>query len=412
MRTRSRSSVSPSIMITQRIYNPVTHVLYSTNYNTAPAKTSVEEITDETHKGPPWTSGGPLLLNRLVLEREVTHTHGEVYYNSYTSTEGTFGATFVGPYSVPTSPYYDTAALTALGTEGWRRYGPLRPNMDLNQTIAELRKAGTEFRQMGNQLKTFLLNMDRLWKTVRGAARLHLMIQFGVLPIIQDLFKLKKSYEFTRKRIAYIRKMNGKPVRVGGPLRDYKKREESVVLDYGGYEPSVSTLAWHVSPFQKNWSKETTRKVWFKGRCSFYLPVEDTPAWRARMYLQQGLGINLSLLGILRTIYQVTPWSWLADWFVNTGDILANYVSSRNNGIVYDYAYVMDHEIYKVTNELPIMRLKNTTEVFRLRSSTTREFKLRHAASPFGFGLSMPDDLSDWQKSILLALGIAKAKAW
>jgi hypothetical protein len=111
-------------------------------------------------------------------------------------------------------------------------------------------------------------------------------------------------------------------------------------------------------------------------------------------------------------VWQLMPWSWLADWFSNTGDVLNNLVHDSEDNLVADYAYINGKQVavttYEVTGSLlngrddqgsPAPIPVHVAEVHR------DVFFRRIAASPYGFGLDLPD-FSARQIAILVALGI------
>jgi hypothetical protein len=111
-------------------------------------------------------------------------------------------------------------------------------------------------------------------------------------------------------------------------------------------------------------------------------------------------------------LWNLQPWSWLADWAFNVGDILAN-VSSFSDGVVMQYGYLMrETEIIKEIR-IPSGIWRRTGPVTWVRASDPftvtigSHVKTRVAASPFGFGLNS-ESFTERQWSILLALGMSK----
>lgn len=120
----------------------------------------------------------------------------------------------------------------------------------------------------------------------------------------------------------------------------------------------------------------------------------------------------LEFLGLELTpdvVYNLTPWTWMLDWFTNLGS-LVNYTSNfglSNN--VLNYAYFTQHittqrgaflwspPISTVARKGATMIREETTEV------------VREQASPLGFGASWPT-LTQSQLDILTAFGITRPR--
>jgi peptidoglycan/xylan/chitin deacetylase (PgdA/CDA1 family) len=152
---------------------------------------------------------------------------------------------------------------------------------------------------------------------------------------------------------------------------------------------------------------ETTRVVkrYFKGAFTYYLPSDyesRNKVEEAAFYLDKILGLQLTP----EVLWNLTPWSWAADWVGNFGDVLANVSDYATDGLVLRYGYMMEHSISKVTYTIPdIPALGGRT----LTQTHFREVKKRVPATPFGFGLTF-DSFSTKQKAILAALGITKVR--
>lgn len=360
---------------------------------------------DETNAGPPYLTGGDLKIQHAKFSAQSTgwgpvcYWHYKTWGSIYPDWRSKLGTPYPG---LKNSPGLSETYLTALGTEGWRRYKPLRPHMDLNQSLAELRDIKRSFIGVKSALKDLLNG-----KYLRSLASMHINWQFGIKPVLSDLINLESAHRFTKKRIAYIIRNNGKAVRRGGPLRNISRNIadnsgnvrgglclslNTNVLRDGGYADRTETL-----------SEE--QKIWFEGKFGFYIPVTNSPEWRQKMLIRQGFGINTSLPGILRTIYQATPWSWLIDWASSTGDILANFVAIQSDGIYAEYAYVMATESETLDIQASL-NLKNYGDQ-PCSLKWTYEWKHRRKATPYGFGIDTTE-FTPWQVSILVALGISR----
>lgn len=112
-----------------------------------------------------------------------------------------------------------------------------------------------------------------------------------------------------------------------------------------------------------------------------------------------GLDLDPSL------VYELTPWSWLVDWFSSAGDSIANMCEDPADNLVADYAYVMGSKV--VRDDIRVTGKTVNGQSYYTTQTYLTEVKMRTAATPYGFYAITPD-LSDRQVSILAALGITK----
>jgi hypothetical protein len=120
----------------------------------------------------------------------------------------------------------------------------------------------------------------------------------------------------------------------------------------------------------------------------------------------------IDLLGLRLTpevIWELTPWSWMIDWFSNIGTIVRNLSTLGLSNAILNYAYTTvrwrntSTAWAKPVSNSSIKYGGNFIQVERL------DAKVRRAASPFGFGTDL-DQLSAGQWSILVALGLARQR--
>jgi hypothetical protein len=112
-------------------------------------------------------------------------------------------------------------------------------------------------------------------------------------------------------------------------------------------------------------------------------------------------------------LWNLQPWTWLADYFVNFGDVLSNISAFTSDGVVMKYGYIMREQEIRKEIFFPrgVWRRTGTstwtpaTDPFSV--TLTSHSKTRVKASPFGFGLN-PESFTEGQWAILLALGLSK----
>lgn len=149
-------------------------------------------------------------------------------------------------------------------------------------------------------------------------------------------------------------------------------------------------------------TKRTYRKVWFSGAFTYPPPG---PGWRGRLQeLDRVYGIKPGL----DTAWELVPFSFVADYFFNFGDVMSNLNAFTSDGLVMPYGYVMCHTIYDydITWEGGVYKQPGVLTPVQLSANLVIEMKQRQAATPFGFGFD-PGSVTARQWSILAALGIS-----
>jgi len=150
----------------------------------------------------------------------------------------------------------------------------------------------------------------------------------------------------------------------------------------------------------------TTDEIWFRSRMKYWIPELDADrakdVWSSELLRRlYGLELTPALL------WELLPWSWLADWFGAFGSWWANYSYQTYDNLAAKYAYIMrKRRILTLYDQKQPM---NGGPGVSLSALTVAESKERAAASPYGFGLDWPD-FSESQQLILLALGISRIR--
>jgi hypothetical protein len=149
-------------------------------------------------------------------------------------------------------------------------------------------------------------------------------------------------------------------------------------------------------------SEHRFERKWFEAEYIYYLPTGNSINDKVRRYgsyARKLLGVTLSP----EVLWNLSPWSWAADWFANTGDVMHNISALGTDGLVIRHAYVMHHTGLVTVDEGDFNGLKQ----YRQKRVNVQETKSRLGASPFGFGLT-DADLTLKQKAIITALGLSR----
>jgi hypothetical protein len=316
------------------------------------------------------------------------------------------------------------------GAEAWNKFKPGKPRADLAQFIAEakdvprmLKTTALGFATLYKELRSSV-NPKRVYqnalgqyrrsgrsisrRNLRGIGNQYLNTQFGWVPFLNDLRKFYMIYKDMETELKELRARNGKWTNVGGTVH---LEESTSSTDYVGCltKPAMNSMMIRTYPATPNQPpcKRTVKrsdyqKVWFRGCFRYYIPDIGTAKWerRAKRAL---FGSNVTP----QLIWELTPWSWLIDWFTNVSSILESLDNGLAENLAAKYAYLMGHTrtVFEVTARHYIPSSGYQT----LKYEYLLERKGRGQASPFGFGLDGGVN-SPYRASILGALGLSRIR--
>lgn len=384
---------------------------------------------DATHPGPPYVTGGGLTIFKGGAPNVYVQHKGEYIgsdyrpgLNIYSHYTGGFWPNSYGSMTIPSS---DIANMGLSGTYGpsygaglsygsaaYNRFKPKINSADLGQTLGEIRETLP-------MLKTTARGYHDFWKSLGGSkdvfgpksvADHFLNHSFGWVPFLRDMVNTYITYKTTADKLRRLRQNNGKWSMHGGTVEQIQSQGEfSTREDMAGYvypalptaffDPTAAAAGKGVS---STCHTEYYSKVWFEGRFRYYIPWlgEDDTTYKQIVNRVQLYGARVSPT----LIWKVTPWTWLADWVTNAGDVISN-AEDNFFGLASLYAYVMRHTYYRVVNSSTIRLKAGPVNCVWFQEVVT---KTRNGASHFGFGLDELD-FNNSQIAILAALGVSRA---
>jgi len=234
----------------------------------------------------------------------------------------------------------------------------------------------------------------------------YLNLEFGVKPLISDIRATAKAANESAKIREQLKRDSGRLVR-----RRYEFPIVETVVNQSGtgfYSwPGMDTLMYSQTG---TWSstRTTTKKTWFSGAYTYYYNegsnLSDRMA-RTEQHLNKMLGLRLTP----SLIWELSPWSWLADWKTNAGDVISNISALSRDGLLLRWGYVMQE--LTITDSYYANVYPWNGGVIRPEQHFQTRVKKRIQATPYGFGLD-PDwrDFSPRQLAILGALGITRGR--
>lgn len=357
------------------------------------------------------------------------------------------GGTFSGTNPIPgQSPrvYKDLEILTGGNYQGF--YVPSRGNLDAYAQAIWGKAAPTtevfnlaaflgELREgLPGIIPALLKKKSHQLKSVGDD---YLNVQFGWKPFLSDLQNAAKALAMASSALnapvnPLHRRRQSQPVMVGndysqtkafsvgstalpkvdtGTLTGLARLDSIIRTDYPDWQYTNSTTNLQGDVWN---GQALNSSMWFEGEF-IYLPKIgfDDKNFFDRLDALLAKDITPSVL------WELTPWSWLLDWFLKIQDSLYANEIAFSNRILSTYAYAMERieathvnvvsNIRVRTDSLPMyvgsyVGPKSWQAVYKTSS------KRRIRANPFGFTVNPTTALNVAQMGILGALGLTKTR--
>jgi len=237
----------------------------------------------------------------------------------------------------------------------------------------------------------------------------HLNIQFGIKPLIGDLEKTALGVLRAAKTARQYIRDSDRLVRRKATLLE---TNETAIGYYGG-TPAIArrygeivASDFFVGPYgSTHVADEVRQRVTFSGAYTYH--VAQGMDFLAKLDRYEALANKA--LGVRfdpNVAWQLTPWSWLVDWFADAGSFVQNVNALANDSLVMKYGYVMHETVSTRTRTLQVQPYEVGPSVLWTTNEYTR--KLRHRATPYGFGLDV-GTFSPRRWAILGALGLTRS---
>lgn len=301
----------------------------------------------------------------------------------------------------PTLSVYSLTSLLAAGTTAIARTIPTNPVASAGQFIGELYNDGVPSIIGSGLLKSRL-------KQYREYGSEYLNYQFGWVPFINDLLKFAEAVKHSDEYLQQLKRDSGKNVRRRYTFPTVSTTTQS--NDGGGppySSPALPTSCVDGSVTQGNRTTTTidTMDRWFSGCYTYHIDLgRDTLSNIHRCAQEANKLFGIALTPEL--VWQLTPWSWAADWVSNIGDVIHNISAFQQDGLVLRWGYIMEKSVKEVTYTLSDYKLRDYGPIYlRQTFGTTRKVRLK--ATPYGFGLNIAG-FTPRQWAILVALGISR----
>lgn len=363
-----------------------------------------------TEKAEMWSNYGPMVRSGFYFSTNFPW--------SWSLQQGPLTlAGFEHPLSLSTSQEItdNDALLFALGGTAISRVRPGKPAANLATAIGELKKDG-----LPSVIGSLYARSKNIRDVFRNSGNEYLNAQFGWVPLLKDLNDVCQVVTSTRQLLQAHEKQLNKLLKrtyrfdavrdttegLSSPMSSYEihPAQQGGVFSYCRF----GTTTGNQVPIE---TKHSVTKSHFSGGFRFYYPEIDT-ALNALMEFEHDANTLLGTRLDPEILWNLAPWTWLIDWFVNFGDVIGNLSAIISDGLVIQYAYLMQEQV--VTQEITLPRGLFTRQLTGMRPDNlpftlVRKYtrKRRVKASPFGFGLT-PEMFTPQQWAILAALGISR----
>lgn len=310
--------------------------------------------------------------------------------------------------------------LETWGTSAIKQTQPTAPHANVAQLMAEsvmdLPKIPFIFLKRTWLAKgdpTFRAERD-LKKTSRDVGGEYLNQQFGWIPFVRDLTKYLHAVVNTNKILTDY--MNGS----GGAPKQWHQNPVTTVVK--SVESGEFSAAPNGSMFL-NWNSEHGERLFVPGSAKSYTHQIHTYGWKfsgAYSYLfpegttfidnmrrfEQNANVLLGTRITPELIWELTPWSWLIDWWAQIGSfITVNSRFQQSDNLVLQYGYLTAFSAQRTLCTAEITARTGQ----RISFNTLYESKRRErvAATPYGFAVNL-DMLNAQQLGILAAFGASR----
>lgn len=218
------------------------------------------------------------------------------------------------PFTTSTDGEYATTLLA--------RTNPSKPTVDVPTFVGELRDIPGMIKRWGDILvrsKRRGFGGQNIGNAGALSAHSYLTWQFGLAPMISDL---RKSLEFQASVAKRVKELEN--LKKNGLYRRLRLDNVSATSSFNSVVHSSGAF------LNASFAKTTALDIsgFVKWKPTDALPQTDEDMHRLAMKAVYGMTLDFS------TAWNLLPWSWLIDWFSNTGDFISlnrNLVSASHS---------------------------------------------------------------------------------
>lgn len=374
-------------------------------------------------------TGHPFVLRHAVTHQDLVKTV------KYGNTPNVIRGVRIFPLSLPSDPSFPSAGsaptknywtgTAAFGQEAISRVAPTPSIFNGSQFLGELREGLPS-------LPLISLLKGRVKDFLKNTGGEYLNVQFGLLPLIDDIKKLFDLVINVEKNLVALSKIQGKAQRRQWrvPTVYLSRYPSPLTLSFGS--TSCSTFVDQCLAPPQSLKDAAERDGGWRGESSTGNGLLASGSWietieAARVfdgsftshfdyapadstYIEKlGSLINGEL--DLSTLWELTPWSWLIDWLFNVQSTIEANAIAGDERVIMNYGYVTEVTKYRAlfTGKISTLQSYPVVEGNSFQQLTEAKFITRTRANPFGFQITSPSGFNQNQLAILAALGLSRA---
>lgn len=289
--------------------------------------------------------------------------------------------------------------LATLGASLVSKLAPTAPHNSVYTSLGELRNDGLPSLPFWSLLRK---QKDENFSNLIGGE--YLNYQFGIAPTISDVKSILSTVNKADKLWKQYLRDSGRLVRRRMDMDPEISTTTGTLASGNAYIP-VGTAGSHwssVGPI--TYTDTTATKRWFSAAYLYYVDessLAGMDGWLERAQYLYGWKPDPS------AYYNLTAWSWLLDWFTNTGDVIDNISLYLEDPFLTRWAYIMEET--SVTRTVSQGLISNEGQACTAQIRFETNIKKRRRVNPFHLGFK-GEALNGHQLAILAALGLTKGR--
>jgi len=288
------------------------------------------------------------------------------------------------------------------GATAIARTAPTVPVVSVANFLGELKADG-----LPSLISSTLRRGQGLKGRLKGAGSDYLNVEFGWKPLVSDILGISRTIVKAEKLLQEYEKRSGQPI---GRKYSFPVETSTQVQDLGMAtpDPVLASPVYKTSQGRVTLEKVTSRRYWFEGVYSYYLPTATDSRAKLMLYAADAE----HLLGIRITpdvLWNLQPWSWFSDWFFNLGSIATNLGAFGRDNLMLRRGYIMCESTSRHTYSNSGITFNGYGPTGPISQWFESKTKVRRKASPWGFGMNL-GSFSAKQIAIMTALGVSRVR--
>lgn len=322
------------------------------------------------------------------------------------------------------------------GGDQLRASRPAAPSSNLFQWFGELRQFGdltsvpTDIPKSVWERPGIRGEIERFRRGGQAAGSAHLAGQFGWLPFVGELFNVLGAIGESERILDQYLRDSGKLVKRS---RSDTLVADAVTVNHGtsgtnaigswgsstfsglGVQGSVLSMkGYGNSNYRFRYQTTISRKLVQRSGAlwEYFAADPDRVLGKLRRRAQESKAILGDPLLSLSTLWELAPWSWLADWRFDFGSLLSFQESVATDSLAARRSYTILEEDVQVHTRVEPWYSTKGSWVYQQTTPgngfASRRTQIRRAGSPYDMGINW-SGFSTQQWFILGALGLTKA---